>query len=93
MLNEISFDQVIHTHAHKNYMSSKCRTFLNYKNGRMDRQKKMHIRYKAVNKIFSLFRRNSPLSVVKFYDEKYYAVVQKEQERLGDIQLYFNIQR
>lgn len=55
----------------------------------MDRQKKMHMRYKSVNDIFSLFRRKRPLSVVKCYDEKYYAVVQKEQERLGAIQIIF----
>ena len=85
MLNKIAFDQVIDTHAENNYMSSKCCTFLNYKNSRMDRQKKMHMRYKTINDIFSLFRRDIHLSVVKCYDEKYYTVVQTFQQAFVNI--------
>ena len=60
-MNEITVDQMIGTHAQNNYMPSKCCTFLSYKNSRMDRQKKMHMMYRSVNNIFSLYRRNRPL--------------------------------
>ena len=47
------------------------------------------MRYKSINDIYSLFRRNRPISAVKCNNNKFYAVVQKEQQQLEAIQIQF----
>ena len=89
MLGEISFDQVIDIHVDRNYMSDKCCIFQNYENSRMNRKQKLYATYKSVNDILSLFRENMPLSVVKYNNGKYYAIVKKQLEKLGAICIIF----
>ena len=49
MLKEISLCKVIESHVNNHYTTSKCCKFQNFKNSRMDRQKKMYMKYKSVN--------------------------------------------
>ena len=51
----------------------------------MNRQKKMYMRYKSVNDIFSSFRRNRPISAVKCSNDNFYAIIQKVQGKLEAI--------
>ena len=48
----------------------------------MEREKKIYVKYKSVNEIWSLYRRNRPISAVKCCDDKFYAVVQNTQNKL-----------
>ena len=45
----------------------------------MNRAKKMFVKYKTVNDILSLYRRNRPISVVQCKNGKIYAIVQYSQ--------------
>ena len=85
ILKEISLEEVIESHMNNYYTTAKCCKFQNYKNSRMDRKKKMYMKYKSVNEIFSFFRRNRPLSAVKCLDDKYYGIVQKVKGKLEAI--------
>jgi len=82
IFNEISLEQVIENHVNKNYSKSKCCSFQNDINSRMNRPKKMYMTYKSVNEIYSSFRKNRPFSAVRCYDQKFYAVVQRVQSKL-----------
>ena len=90
MLKQMSLDEVIESHVNNNYTTEKCHRFLKYKNSRMDRKKKMYMKYKSVSDIFSLFRKNRPLSAVRCLDGKYYAVIQKVQGKLEAITMKLN---
>ena len=57
IFNEISLEQVFQNHVHKNYSKERCCSFQNVINSRMNRPKKMFMRYKSVNEIFSSFRK------------------------------------
>ena len=87
IFNEISLEQVFQNHVHKNYSKERCCSFQNVINSRMNRPKKMFMRYKSVNEVFSSFRKNRPISAVRCYDNKFYAVVQKQQHKVHAIQI------
>ena len=82
ILTEISFEEVIENHVNNNLVTDRCSKLQNLINSRMDREKKMYVKYKSVNEIWSLYRRNRPISAVKCSDDKFYAVVQNTQKKL-----------
>ena len=82
ILTEMSFDQVIENHVNNNLMTGRCSKIQNLTNSRMEREKKMYVKYKSINEIWSLYRRNRPISAVKCSDDLFYAVVQNTQEKL-----------
>lgn len=90
ILNEMSFDQVIENHVDKNLMTDRCSKIQNLTNSRMEREKKMYVKYKSTNEIFSLYRRNKPISAVKCSDGKFYAVIQNTQHKLHAVTIQFS---
>ena len=86
----MSFDQVIENHVDKNLMTDRCSKIQNLTNSRMEREKKMYVKYKSTNEIFSLYRRNKPISAVKCSDGKFYAVIQNTQHKLHAVTIQFS---
>ena len=82
ILTEMSFEEVIEDHVNHNLVTGRCSKMQNLTNSRMEREKKMYVKYKSVNEILSLYRRNRPMSAVKCCDDKFYAVVQNAQKKL-----------
>ena len=77
--NEVIMDQVLQLHIDRNYNNRNSCMLQNYINSRMNRAKKMFVKYKTVNDILSLYRRNRPISAVQCKNEKIFASVQYSQ--------------
>ena len=81
----MSFDQVVENHVNNNLMTGRCSKIQNLTNNRMERDNKIYVKYKSTNEIFSLYRRNKPMSAVKCSDEKLYTIIQNTQEKLHTV--------
>ena len=71
ILNEMSFDQVIENHVNNNLMTGMCSKIQNSTNSRLERDKKMYVKYKYTNELYSLYRLNKSVSAVECSDEKF----------------------
>ena len=75
IFNEMALDQVFECHVNTNYTRTNCCAMQDYINSRMNRPKKMYMKYKSVNEIFSSFRKNRPISAVRFYNKKFFVII------------------
>ena len=87
IFNEVALDQVLQMHIDKNYTNKNSCVIQNYINSRMNRPKKMFMKYRSVNEILSQYRRNRPISGVQCSDNNFYAVVKKMQGHVHGFQI------
>ena len=81
LLNLNSLNLVVDCYMTKKASKMARNNYSEYINMMNDKKKKMYFAYKSVNELFSSYRRNMPISCIRYRDNVYYAIIQNDYKK------------
>ena len=90
LLNESSMKDVIKCHIYHNTSHHHKEDYVKYEKSNLRGRQKMFQTYQSIYEVFSLYRRNKPLSIIRVQNGNFYIVIaQGEKESLSAIKVMF----